>query len=68
MNVDAKIASKVLVTSVKKIIHNLVYTDQTAYVKGPFIGESVRSINDLLEYADQENEDGSLFAGDIEKH
>ena len=68
MNVDAKTASKALATSrVKKIMHKLVYTDQTAYVKGRFIGESVRLIEDLLEYADQENEDRSLFAVDIEK-
>ena len=43
---------------VKKIIYKLVYTDQTAYIKGRFISESVRLTEDLLEYADQENEDG----------
>ena len=43
------------------------YIDQTAYIKGRFIAESVRLIEDLLEYADQENEDGILFAADIEK-
>ena len=67
MNVDAKIASKALTMRVKKIIYKLVYIDQTAYIKGRFIGESVRLIEDLLEYADQENEDGILFAADIEK-
>ena len=67
MNVDAKIASKALAMRFKKIIRKLVYTDQTAYVQGSFIGESVRLIKDLLEYADQENEDGILFPADIEK-
>ena len=62
MNVDAKIASKALVMRVKKIIHKLFYTDQTAYLQGCFIGESVRLIEDLLEYVD-----GILFAADIEK-
>ena len=66
MNVDTRIASKALAIRVKKIIYKLVYTDQTAYIKGRFIGESVRLIEDLLEYADQENEDGILFAADIE--
>ena len=61
MNVDAKIASKALAMRVKKTLCKLVYTDQTAYIKGRFI------IEDLLEYADQENEDGILFAADIEK-
>ena len=45
----------------------MVYTEKTAYVKGRFIGESVRLIEDLLEYADQENDDTILFAADIEK-
>ena len=47
MNVDAKIASKALAMRFKKIIRKLVYTDQTAYVQGRFIGESVRLIKDL---------------------
>ena len=67
MNVDAKIASKALAMRVKKMIYKLVYTDETAYIKCRFIGESVRLIEDLLEYADQENEDGILFPADIEK-
>ena len=62
MNVDAKIA---LVMQVKKIVHKLVYTDQTVYVKGCFIAESVTLIEDLLECANQENDDGVLFAADV---
>ena len=66
MNVDAKIASKALAMRVNETIYKLVYTDQTAYVKGHFVGESVKLIEDL-EYAHQENEDGILFSADIEK-
>ena len=47
MNVNAKIVSKVLAMRVKKIIYKLVYIDQTAYIKGRFIDESVRLIKDL---------------------
>ena len=47
----------------KKVIH----CDQTAYVKGRYIGESFRFIDDLLTYADQENLDCIMFAADIEK-
>ena len=67
MNVDVKIGPKALAMRAKKIIHKLVYTDQTAYVQGRFISESVRLIEDLLKYADQEKVDGILFAADIEK-
>ena len=52
---------------IKRITYKLVCTNQSAYIKGHFISESVRLIKDLLEYADQENEDGILFAFDIEK-
>ena len=38
-----------------------------AYVKGRNIGESIRLMDDLLEYADKENLDGLIFAADIEK-
>ena len=44
-----------------------IYNNQTAYVKGRHIGESVRVIKDILEHADQENLDGILFAAYIEK-
>ena len=51
----------------KKVIHSLISYNQTAYLKGRYIGESVRLINDLLKYAEDENIDGMLFAADIEK-
>ena len=68
INVDSKIASKALAARAKKVIHSLISYDQTAYVKGRYIGESVRVwIDDLLKYAENENIDGILFAADIEK-
>ena len=51
----------------RKVIPLLIHSDQTAYVKGRYIGESVGIIEDILDYADQENLDGILFAADIEK-
>ena len=41
INVDAKIASKCLAFRIKKILSRLIHSDQTAYVKGRYIGESV---------------------------
>ena len=51
----------------KKVIHSLMSYDQAAYVKGRYIGESVRLIDNLFKYAENENIDGILFAADIEK-
>ena len=67
INVDIKIASKALAARMKTVIHSLISYDQTAYVKGRYIGESVRLIDDLLKHAEDENIDGILFAADIEK-
>ena len=67
MNVDVKIASKALSFRLKQILPNLINFDQTAYVKGRFIGESIRLIDDILYHTEQENIDGVLFAADIEK-
>ena len=51
----------------RKVIPLLIHLDQTAHVKGGYIGESVRIIEDILDRADQENLDGILFAAEIEK-
>ena len=67
MNVDTKIASKVIALRMKKVIPNLINYDQKAYVKGRFIGESIRIIDDILYHADQKNLDEILFAADMEK-
>ena len=39
--VDIKIASKALAFRMKKVLLSIIYYDQTAYVKGRYIGESV---------------------------
>ena len=67
MNVDTKIAPKALALRMKKVIPSIINYNQTAYVKGRFIGESIRLIDDILYDAEHENLDGILFAVDMEK-
>ena len=50
MNVDVKIASKALSFRLKQVLPNLINYDQTAYVKGRFIGESIRLIDDTVSH------------------
>ena len=64
---DCKIASKALASRLKKVIPQIIHYDQTTYVQGRNIGESVRLIGDLIDHAEKENLDGMLFAADIEK-
>ena len=45
----------------------LIHSDQTAYVKDRYIGESVRLISDILEYTDSNDIEAILFSADFEK-
>ena len=49
LNVDAKLISKVLAMRLKKVIDKVIRPDQTAYIPGRFIGESIRLISDISE-------------------
>ena len=48
-------------------MHALIHHDQTAYVKNRCIGESIRLIDDILEYADYNDIPSILFSADFEK-
>ena len=62
INVDAKVASKSLAVRVRKVLNNLIHSDQTAYLK-----ESVRLISDILEYTDDNDIEAILFSANFEK-
>ena len=51
LNVDLKIISKALSEKLKKVLPDLISSQQTAYVKNIYIGESGRLISDIIEIA-----------------
>ena len=55
-----------MASRVRKVLP-LIYYDQTAHVKGKYIGESICLVDDLLKYAKEENSDEILFAAATEK-
>ena len=67
INVDSKVAPKCLALRLKKVIYTLVDSHQTAYLPGRNIGESVRIVEDLLEYAEKEDLTGIMLSSDFEK-
>ena len=67
INVHVKIASKALALRARNVMHELVYSDQTAYVKDRYIGESIRIIDDILEYNECNEVPGILFSADFEE-
>ena len=67
LNVDLKIASKALTVRLKKVIDELIAYDQTANVSVRYIGESIRVIQDLINFADPKEQEGLIFSSDLEK-
>ena len=52
---DYNILTKVLAKRLEKVLPKLANPDQTGYVKGRYIGENIRLIQDLMFYTDKEN-------------
>ena len=48
-------------------MHNLIHHDQPAYVKSCYIGESIVSRTDTLEFADDNDIPGIPFLADFRK-
>ena len=67
LNVDSKIISKALSEKLKKVLPDLISSQQTAYVKNRHIGESGRLISDIIEITEIRNIEGFLVTMDIEK-
>ena len=65
--VDYKIASKATATRIKKVLPILINPNQTAFIKGPYIGENTRLINDILEQTEAHDIPRILLLLDFKK-
>ena len=52
---------------IKSVIPKLINNDQTGFLKGRYIGESIRLIDNIIDYASQKNIPGLLLFIDFEK-
>jgi hypothetical protein len=66
-NTDYKIIAFTFARRLQKVIDNLISNDQSAYIKGRFIGLNARIIADIFEYCENCNEDGILLFLDFQK-
>ena len=48
LNVDYKILTKVIAKRIEKTLPKIINPDQTGYVKGRYIGENIRLIQDVM--------------------
>ena len=67
LNVDYKLATKTIALRVEKILPNLIHPCQSGYVKGRFIGESIRLIADTMHFTKAKNIPGVAVFLDFEK-
>ena len=67
VNIDTKIMSKVIAARVKKMLPKIIHYNQTGYVKDRFIGETIRSIFDIMYFTAEENILGLLLFIDFQR-
>jgi len=62
-----KIAAKSIATRLKKVLPHLINNDQTGFLKCRFLGENIRLINSVMDYAEKQNIPDLLLFVDFEK-
>ena len=50
VNVDTKIMTKAIASRIKNVLPDIIHPNQTGYVKDRFIGETIRSIYDVMDF------------------
>ena len=51
VNVDAKIASKVIANRIKCCLPDIIHHNQSGFIKDRFVGETARSVFDIIEHS-----------------
>ena len=67
LNVDTKLISKCIASRFIPVLPTIISPGQTAYVKGRFIGESIRLISDVLDTTYMYNIPGYILTADLQK-
>ena len=67
LNCDYKIVPNALTNRVKKFLPRMLNSDQTGFMKGRFIGDNIRLIDEIIDYTAEENLPGLLLFLDFEK-
>jgi len=67
LNVDYKIVSKIMTERFKKLLPTLIHPDQNGFQKGKLIGNNIRLLFDVIDYADYKDILGAILSLDFEK-
>ena len=58
---------KVIASRLKNVLPNIIHHNQTGFIKDRYIGETVRSIFDIMEFTLKENIPGLMIFLDFQK-
>lgn len=67
LNTDYKVLTKALALRLQSCVKEVISDDQTGFLSGRYIGMNVRCIQDALQYAQDCQEEGFVFACDFRK-
>ena len=67
LNNDYKIATKAIAIRMENVLPKIIHSSQTGYVKGRYIGESIRTITDIMSFTKTQNIPGLAVFLDFEK-
>ena len=67
LNFDYKLLTKLLSNRIKEFLPQLIHPNQVGFIKGRFIGDAIRIIQDLIEYTNLKDIPGLLLFIDFEK-
>ncbi len=67
LNGDYKLAAQVLANRLQSLLGDIINSDQSGYVRGRFIGNNIRLINDIIDLAEQQSTGGAILFLDFKK-
>lgn len=67
LNIDYKILTKAMSLRLQPILKEIIHTDQTGFLPGRYIGENLRTIQDVIDYTNLSSGSALLMALDFRK-
>ena len=66
-NVDYRIQAFILAQRMQKVMDKIICNDQSAYIKGRYMGTNIRLVSDIIDYYDTTDKSGILLMLDFKK-
>ena len=67
LKTDIKIASKDIAKRIERVLPSIIHPDQPGFMKGRYIGQNIRLINDIIQQTELQKIPGILLFLDFQK-